>query len=97
MITDVTHIGGTQECIADGMDEHIGIAVTQQPVGVLYPDAAQPKLTALHQTVHVISESYSYLHLVSLLMSGTNEPRAVTHQPVRAWDGQKRLRNSPSP
>ena len=42
MITDVAHIGGTEKGIADGMDEHIGIAMTQQSQSMLYLNASEP-------------------------------------------------------
>lgn len=64
MITDVTHIGCAEQRIANDMDKHIGIAVSQQPKWVFYLDATQPKGSSGHEPMHVVAHSYSYLHTV---------------------------------
>ena len=42
MIADVAHIGGTQQGIADGVQQHIGITMTQQALTMFDLDAAHP-------------------------------------------------------
>lgn len=42
MITDVTHIGSSQQGIADGMDQYICVAMPQQAQFMFQLDAAQP-------------------------------------------------------
>ena len=42
MIADVAQIGCAKEGVADGMHEHIGVAMTLQPHAMWNFDAAQP-------------------------------------------------------
>jgi hypothetical protein len=42
MIAYVTHIGGTKQGVANGMYQHVGIAVAQQSEMVLKLNAAHP-------------------------------------------------------
>jgi hypothetical protein len=63
MVTDVAHVGSAQQGVANGMDEHIGIAVAQQSLVVVEAYATQPQRTAFYQLVDVVSETYTYFHL----------------------------------
>ena len=60
METDVAQTSRAEQCIANGMNEHIGIAVAQQPQRVFNLDAAQPKVTSFHQLVNVVTHADSY-------------------------------------
>ena len=78
MIADIAHVGGTQQGIADGMDEHISIAVAQQAQFMVDADAAQPQVAVFHQLVNVVAESHTYPHSYlrlkrSLMPSMSNE------------------------
>ena len=42
MITNVAQTGGAQQSVADGVDEHVGIAMSKKPAGVGDLDAAKP-------------------------------------------------------
>ena len=42
MITDISHIGCPEKGIADGMNQDIGIAMPQQPHGMLQTYTPQP-------------------------------------------------------
>ena len=42
VIADVAHVSRTEERVADGMDEHVGIAVSEQSLRMLNPDTAEP-------------------------------------------------------
>jgi hypothetical protein len=44
MITDVAHVGGAEEGVADGMDEYVCVGVTQQPEAVVNADSPEPQL-----------------------------------------------------
>ena len=62
VVTDVAHVGGAKQGIADGMYEHIGITVAQKALGVLQADASKPEVAAFYKLVYVESESYSDFH-----------------------------------
>lgn len=55
MISDITHVGGAQQGIANGMYQHIGIAVAQQSQFIIYLDSSQPQVAVNHQLVDIIS------------------------------------------
>ena len=59
---DVAHCRRSQKGIAHGMNQHIGIGVSQQAKRVVDAYAAQPQLPAFDQPVHVKPHSYTYLH-----------------------------------
>ena len=63
VVSDVAHVGCSQQSIAQGMYQDIGIAVTQQAEGVFQLNAAQPKFAAFDETVYVVAKSNSYLHI----------------------------------
>ena len=60
MVANIAHVCGTKKGIANGVDKHIGITVTQQSQVALYLYAAQPKVAASHQLVNIISKTNSY-------------------------------------
>ena len=62
VITDITHVSCSQQCIADGMNEHVGIAMAQESEGMRNEDATQPKVAPRHQLVHIVSHAYTYVH-----------------------------------
>lgn len=62
VVADVTHVGGAEDGIADGMDEDIGIGVSEQSEGVLYLDAAEPEGTTLDKLVDIVAKTDSYFH-----------------------------------
>ena len=61
MIADIAHIGCTQQGVADGMDEHVGIAMAQKSHGVRNTDTAKPQFAIGHQPVDVETHTYSNL------------------------------------
>ncbi len=60
MITDVAHVGGSKNGVANGMDEHIGIGMAEQTEGVVNLDAAEPEVAVGNQLVNVVAEADSY-------------------------------------
>ena len=66
MITNVAHIGSSQQSIANGMYQYIGITVTQQSQLIVYLDSSEPQIAVLHQFVDIISKSYTYIHIIFL-------------------------------
>ena len=48
VIADVAHIRCSQQGIADGVQQHVGIAVTQEALTVFDLDAAHPEVAAFH-------------------------------------------------
>ena len=59
MITNVAQVGSTEQGVAQGVNRHIGIAVTQQPQLVVNLHTANPQFAVGHQTVHIKAHSYS--------------------------------------
>ena len=85
MVTDVAHVGGAQNGIADGMDEHIGVAVSQQAEGVGHTDAAQPQVAVRNQLVDVVAHAYAYLAHLRLRLPNRS------FMPSRSNDRVKRM------
>lgn len=56
MITDVAHVCRTQQRIADGVNQHIGIAMPQQTFLMLKPDASQPQFAPFDQPMDIESK-----------------------------------------
>ena len=48
MIAYITHVGSSEQGIADGVQQHVSIAVTQQSLTVFNLDATHPKVTAFN-------------------------------------------------
>jgi hypothetical protein len=55
MLADVAQIGSPKEGIADGMEQHIGVAVSQKTMGVLNTHTSNPQRKTLLETMNVIS------------------------------------------
>lgn len=62
MVSDVAKVGGTQKCITDGVNQDVGIAMSVQAMCVGNAQSSQPECPTFHQSVHVVSESYSDIH-----------------------------------
>ena len=62
VIANVAHVGSSEECVADGMYQHVGIAVAKESQRMFYLDAAHPEVAAFHQLVDIVSHSYAYIH-----------------------------------
>jgi hypothetical protein len=67
MIANVPHVGCSQQRIADGMYQHVGITVAQQTLAVFQFDASYPKITIFNQLMNVVAEANSYFHIVLYL------------------------------
>jgi hypothetical protein len=48
------------------MDQHIAVGMGNTAFDMLYLYSSQPKLLSFGQPVHIISESYPYLHFLRL-------------------------------
>ena len=59
MVADVAQVGSPKQRVADGMNEHVGIAMAQQPQLMLYLDATQPKVATFHQPMDVVAHADS--------------------------------------
>ena len=59
MISDITHVGGAQQGIANGMYEDIGVTVAEKPVGVGNGDAAERKGAVGNKAVDIIAKACS--------------------------------------
>ena len=55
VVAYVAHVGGAEQGVADGVDEHVGVAVSEQAEFVVEADTAEPQLATLHQFVDIIS------------------------------------------
>ena len=63
VVAYVSHVGGTQQRVANGMYQHISVAVSQQSQRIIQLDATKPQFPLWHQTVHVISKTYPDFHI----------------------------------
>ena len=45
VLSDVAEGGGTEDGVADGMEEYVGVGMAEEPFGVRDLDAAEPKRT----------------------------------------------------
>ena len=48
VIANIAHVGGSEQGVADGMQQHVGIAVAQQSFTMFDLDTAHPKITAFN-------------------------------------------------
>ena len=48
VVADVAHVGCAQKGVADGMQQHVGIAMAQQSLTMLNLDATHPEVAAFH-------------------------------------------------
>ena len=55
MVADITHVGSTEDGVADGVDEYVGIAVAEKPQGVFKFDAANPEFAAWCELMDVVA------------------------------------------
>jgi fructose-1,6-bisphosphatase/inositol monophosphatase family enzyme len=65
METDIAQVGGTEQCIAYSVNEHVGIGVTHRPFarsGQLY--TAEKKVATFLELMHIKTHSYTNLHNV---------------------------------
>ena len=72
MVADVAEIGGAEQRIADGVNEHIGIAVAEESECVLNVHTAQPQVATFDETMHVVTVTYSDVH-VKMRELGVND------------------------
>jgi hypothetical protein len=73
----IAHVGCAQQCITNGVYQHIGITVAQQSQTVVNLYTPQPKVAVFHQTVDVIAHAYSYIHSLFVVFVAVLE-RAIT-------------------
>ena len=57
-----------QEGVLDGVQQHIGVRMSQKPIFMWNVDAAHDELAPCHQTVHVVSHAKSR-HIVTFISS----------------------------
>ena len=60
MLSDIPQCRSSQQCIHDGMYDHICVRVSQKSLFIGYRNASQNQIPSLHQSVHIISQSYSH-------------------------------------
>ena len=53
MVADVAQVRRTQQGVANGMNEHVGIAVAKKAEGVRNANTAQPKVATFDKAVYV--------------------------------------------
>ena len=59
VVANVAHVGGSQQGIADGVYEYVGIRVTEQTKRVRNLDSTNPQVAVRNQLVNVISHAYA--------------------------------------
>ena len=62
MVSYVAHISRPEEGVADGVYEHVCVAVSEQTLGVCESDASEPQFPPFYKLVDIVSESYSDFH-----------------------------------
>ena len=67
VVTDVAHVGCPKQGIADGMNQHIGIAMPEQSQRMLEAYATQPQFASLYKLVDVIAETNTKFHDFTIL------------------------------
>lgn len=72
MITDITHIGCTQQGITNGVNQHVGITMAEQTQLIIYLDTTQPQVTVLYQLVNIVSKSYTNIHNLIFMIKVIN-------------------------
>ena len=65
MHPDITQTGRPQQGITDGVNQNIGIRMTQQAFFIYNRHTALYQRTPLHQTVYVISDSDPHICFLS--------------------------------
>ncbi len=55
MFADVAESGSTQQGVTDGVEQHVGIGMAEEPQGVGYFNAAEPQGTVGNQLVYVVA------------------------------------------
>lgn len=80
MVSDVTHIGCAKDCIAKGVNEYVGIAVSIETESFLLTfrkqDSPEPEVSPGGTCMYIVSESYShyFLLLIRSLMPARSNP-----------------------
>ena len=67
MPADVAQARSAKQCIADGMQQHVGIGMSVQSAIKGNVDAADDELAARHQCMNI--EALSYTHILSGLQT----------------------------
>ena len=62
MIAYIAHIGSSKQCIANGVNKHIGIAMTKQTKRIVETYASEPQFAALYKFMDVVSKSSTKYH-----------------------------------
>ena len=60
VVTDITECQRSQQCIAQGVNSNIRIAMSQQTAVMLKLYATQPQFAPFHKAVNVESLTYSH-------------------------------------
>ncbi len=72
VIADVAQVGSTEQRVADGVDEHVGVAVSQQSFAMFDLDAAEPEVAAFDELVDIVAHAHTRyivaLHFVEMLL-----------------------------
>ena len=55
VLADVAKGGGTKEGVADGVEQHVGVGVAEEPQGVGYLDSAEPQFAVGDKLVNVVA------------------------------------------
>lgn len=57
MVADVAQCGGTEQGVADGVDEDVGIAMAKQTMRVGDEDASEPQFAPFNELVDIVAEA----------------------------------------
>ena len=49
------------------MNEHVGVAVSEQSESVVYLYSSEPEVSSGYQSVHIEAESHTYFHVLILV------------------------------
>ena len=59
MLADVAECGSSQQRVADGVQQHVGIAMSEQPEAMGYQHSPEPQLAVGDKLVYIVAYSYA--------------------------------------
>lgn len=73
MFTDIAEGSGSKQCVTNGMDQHIGIAVSEKSFLVRHLHAPEHQRSSSHKAVHVNTKSYTEHDCVAKKLSTSEQ------------------------
>ena len=78
VVADVAHIGCSEDSVADGMDEDVGVGMAEQSMCVLQLNATEPEVASFNKFVDIVAEADFYFHLLMIKDLSSSFAQQVT-------------------